>query len=51
LKGKKRETLHYSEVRAAGRAYVEWVNMHGLTENRAPNEWFAAVLPIQKKKL
>jgi hypothetical protein len=50
LKGKKGEVLHESEVRTAGRANLEWMKMHGLTENSAPHEWFEAVLPIKKKK-
>jgi hypothetical protein len=49
LKGKKGETLYENEVRTEGRANLEWLNMHGLTENSLPHEWFEAVLPVNKK--
>jgi hypothetical protein len=50
LKGKKGEVLYEKEVRKKGRANLDWIKMHGLTENSKPHEWFEAVLPIKIKR-
>jgi len=38
------------EIRASGRANIDWVEAQGLTEFSAPNQWFEALLPEKKTR-
>jgi Transposase IS4/SAP domain len=49
-KDRKGDIKWKQEVRATGRANIDWVESRGLTEFSAPNKWFGALLPEKKKR-
>jgi hypothetical protein len=51
LKRKEGKTFHEEKVREEGRANINWLRAHGLTEFSAPHEWFESLLPVLKKAM
>ncbi len=46
LKREEGKTFYEEEVREEGRANINWLRAHGLTEFSAPHEWFESLFSL-----